>query len=450
VGNDGSAYVRSVTSQQLEATEGTYTEGEAVNYNVLKTSAATANVTFSSNIPDSLLPELKHITIHSAIGATLSLNVHGALRMPTVISDAGLPQQGALTLLTHIGRIVVDGASVSCFDDTQAQIFESAGFIVANVTSVTFDGTDGGERRRLLDGIVALYGIFNAVADLSTWYNAQSYANQPPPKLPQNFIMYSRRYAPCIAFPTQTGAAVPYTGVYTGGTLPSDPGTDFCALLNVPSSLISTTYKDGAVLDRFIEVEYSIFRLGKEHLRVEYVHPLHPNVTYVEVLDTTDPARPVSFHYNVDTATKGMRIDGSSTEVEVPVFVGPVYYYNTSSVTEQNLVDQALSSPFDYLGTTTLQGEEVRVWALHLNDNKLHAMWYDSVSTQTVRRISYGDFGMMDVTAVIPIVDAEVSAMSYLFNDPAQGVTVIKNGTMDYFPKNVGINPYEPFVDRYR
>jgi hypothetical protein len=117
VGSDGTARVRSVTSQQLEAYEGSTTDPDATDYNVLKTSAATANVTFSSNIPDSLLTELKHITVHSVTGATLSLTVHGVLRMPPQPSSMGL-YPGALTIITHIGRIVVDGTIVSFYDDT--------------------------------------------------------------------------------------------------------------------------------------------------------------------------------------------------------------------------------------------------------------------------------------------------------------------------------------------
>jgi hypothetical protein len=310
---------------------------------------------------------------------------------------------------------------------------------------------ENGRRRRLLDGVAALFGIFNAVADLAKWYDPVKYENQPPPKLPENFIMYTRRYAPCVANPVPSGDIVPYDGVYSGGSLPLGPGIDYCALLNVSDSLVSTTYfNNGTVLDRFIETEYTIYRVGSEYMRVEYVHPLYPNFTYVEVLDTSDSNYPISFHYQVDSRTKGMSIVTTDVDVEVPVFEGPVYYYNTTGITEENLVEQALSSPFDFLGTTTFEGEEVRVWAMHLCNNSVHATWYDTVATQQVRRISYGSFGMMDVMGMIPLNETDLMGLSYLFQDPMEAGTTIVNGTNSYLPAKVGINPYDPFVLEFR
>lgn len=113
VGADGSAYVREVTSQGYETIEGS-SSGEDAQYNVMKTSAAQANITFSSYIPDEVLMEMKTISIRSAAGAHLSLQVHGVLRMPA----EGYATIGAVTLLTHIGRIVIDGTAVSFYDDT--------------------------------------------------------------------------------------------------------------------------------------------------------------------------------------------------------------------------------------------------------------------------------------------------------------------------------------------
>ena len=129
---------------------------------------------------------------------------------------------------------------------------------------------------------------------------------------------------------------------------------------------------------------------------------------------------------------------------------GPIYYYNSSHVTEQNLVEQTLSSPFDYLGTTSYQGSDVRIWALHLLNNTLHAFWYDSVDTQEVQRIDYGDFGMLDVVGLTTVDDTEAASMSYLFTRPITGVTTIVTGASENPPYRVGINPYEPFVDDYR
>ena len=132
------------------------------------------------------------------------------------------------------------------------------------------------------------------------------------------------------------------------------------------------------------------------------------------------------------------------------MFAGPIYYYNASYVAAQNLVDQALSSPFDYLGTTEYEGKEVRIWAMHLMDNTVHAYWYDSVDTQQVQRIDYGDFGMLDVVGLTSINDTDAAAMSFLFAQPIVNLTEVVTGATDYLPFQVGISPYEPFVADYR
>ncbi len=120
VGDDGSAYVRHVTSQNYENMEGT-SGGEDPQYNVMKTSAAQANITFSSYIPDEVLMELKTISIRSAAGAHLGLQVQGVLRMPA----QGYETIGAVTIITHIGRIVIDGTAVSFYDDTDVRLHTS-------------------------------------------------------------------------------------------------------------------------------------------------------------------------------------------------------------------------------------------------------------------------------------------------------------------------------------
>ncbi len=188
--------------------------------------------------------------------------------------------------------------------------------------------------RRLLDGIQALFGIFNAVASLKDWKNTNlTYANIAPPKLPANFVMHSRRFAPCIAHPNEDGTVVDYRD-YLGGTLPSESGVDYCDLLGIDDEFLAITYDNTTVMQRFIETEYVIHRFGSAYLRVEYVHPLHPNVTFVEVLDNSDPENPVQFHYNVDTETKGFVTTVISSELEIVEFKGkqkPAVYITTSS-----------------------------------------------------------------------------------------------------------------------
>lgn len=116
----------------------------------------------------------------------------------------------------------------------------------------------------------------------------------------------------------------------------------------------------------------------------------------------------------------------------------------------QNLVDQALSAPFDFLGMTMHHNKEVRIWAMHLMNNTVHAYWYDSVDTQQVQRIDYGNFGMLDVVGMTPINDTDAAAMSFLFTQPIANLTEIVTGASDYLPHQVGINPYDPFITEYR
>ena len=116
----------------------------------------------------------------------------------------------------------------------------------------------------------------------------------------------------------------------------------------------------------------------------------------------------------------------------------------------QSLVEQTLSSPFEYLGTTSYQGVDVRIWALHLVNNTVHAFWYDSVDTQQVQRIDYGDFGMLDVVGLTPINDSDASTMSYLFTQPIANFTTIVAGAAETLPYRVGVNPYDPYISDFR
>lgn len=74
-------------------------------------------------------------------------------------------------------------------------------------------------------------------------------------------------------------------------------------------------------------------------------------------------------------------------------------------------------------GNTTLGGEDVRIWALHLNNGTFHAYWYDTVADRTVRRIAFGDFGVLDVVSIAPLEGGE-DENAHLFMAPVPGVTV--------------------------
>ncbi|KAJ1438556.1 hypothetical protein B484DRAFT_392228, partial [Ochromonadaceae sp. CCMP2298] len=220
IASDGSARIRTVTSETYQATD----SGEP-DFSVMKTSPASANVTFSSAMPDSLLLELKTISVSSDSGASLHLSVLGFLRMP---ETSQVPS--SVTFITHIGRILIEGTDVSYFDDSQAEIFLAAGFSVTNADGSQSTGRRLGARR--LSGVRSLFAIFNAVAGLSEWYEgSQAYSNGiKPPRLPDNFVMYASRLSPCVPFPHVNGTIVPYHN-FTGA-LPNLRGVDYCDILN--------------------------------------------------------------------------------------------------------------------------------------------------------------------------------------------------------------------------
>ncbi|KAJ1384018.1 hypothetical protein B484DRAFT_19368, partial [Ochromonadaceae sp. CCMP2298] len=184
---------------------------------------------------------------------------------------------------------------VSYFDDSQAEIFLAAGFIVTNA-----DGSQSPGRRlsgaRRLSGVRSLFAIFNAVAALSEWYEGSAaYSNNiKPPRLPDNFVMYASRLSPCVPFPHVNGTIVPYHD-FTGA-LPNLRGVDYCDILNVTNEFLTYAHDDELnTTVRYIEMLHTIYRVGEQYLRVEYRHPLVPNYTYVEVLDNSIAEDPVQF-----------------------------------------------------------------------------------------------------------------------------------------------------------
>jgi hypothetical protein len=323
--------------------------------NTVQTALATLNVPLSSQLPDEAFLELKTIGITSATGATMHLSVLGFLRMPGA--------HGTVTIITHIGRIVLSGSSLSYFDDSQAALFEAAGF------------TTSGTSRRLLQ-VRALFGIFNAVAAVSSYGISGAPPSVLPPTLPDAFVMFARRLTPCVPLTALDGSPPPvFNGTYTGGELPRN-GEDLCDVLRIPDSqLLFTYHDDGTVDQRFLSMSYTMTRLGSERLRVEYQHPLVPGQMLVEVLDASDASSVAQFSYQVSSSDKGIGLAGRAA-APVPALLGPIAFYNTTTVTHSDLLTEALGSPFDYLGNTQLGGEEVRIWAMHLNNDTFVAYWY--------------------------------------------------------------------------
>lgn len=172
----------------------------------------------------------------------------------------------------------------------------------------------------------------------------------------------------------------------------------------------------------------------------------------VEVLDASE-ATPLQFSYMVAEDDRGVGIALHGSE-QVPVLAGPLYFFTNVNVTSSDLVTDALGAPMDYLGNTTLGGEDVRIWALHLLNNSFQAFWYDTFD-QEVKRIELGTFGCLDVDYVVPL-DGDADSNSVLFLAPEPGITVFADGpnatnstaARPTFQR-VTLDPWGPYVEAF-
>jgi len=176
-----------------------------------------------------------------------------------------------------------------------------------------------------------------------------------------------------------------------------------------------------------------MYRAGSTRLRMEYMHPLAPNQTLVEVLDASDPDAPIQFQYQAEGARRGIghmspadarRLFNLTIDAPLAAPVGPFFYYKEVNVTQQDLVSEALSSPMTYLGNTTIGGEQVRIWSIHVNNGTLHMYWYDTVEGHFPRRIAIPGFGDLDVLRLGELPTDE-AALDHLFSPPIPGFTVV-------------------------
>lgn len=409
---------------------------------VLQTSSATQSLPLSSGLPDTAFYELQHVGITSATGATMHLTVLGFIRTP---SPSG--QASVVTLITHIGRVILSGSELSYVDDTQAELFYNAGFPTSSSGS-----------RRLLQ-VQTLFGLFNAVSSLS---NTTTYA-VPSPSLPDSFVMFARRRTPCIPHPVNgTDQPGPVPANFTGGAIPIVPGLDVCALLNINTSLLVVA----ADSTRYVWMTYTLYRHSATQLRVEYTHPFVPGTMLVEVLDNSNSSDPVQFSYQVNSADRGLGLVTSDTVAavlsmnvsgdDIPMLVGPVSHFTQVNVTQTDLVGQMLGASMDYMGDTTIAGEPVRIWAVHLNNDTFTAFWYDSVADEQARRIAFGDFGELDVLRLVPL-PGDAPSNSYLYNPPTEGITVMLDAqenmaTTDAvtLPTKLSLDPFAPYAAAFK
>lgn len=302
VGEDGLMRARSA---DVVTKAGAATKVNSSN-SVLGVGVATVSAAISSDLGDDAFFQLKFIAVESFTGATMHLSVLGFVRHASTTPGF----RGAMEIVTHVGRIVLTGTAISYVDDMQAALFAAHGFIQSTAAGATTTTS----RRQLQ--IRTLYGLFNAIVDARDLVPAAFESNTValPPTLPDNFIMFARRRSPCIPHSVLDNKTAVVTPKYTGnGSLPTGPGVDVCTALSIPESELVMT-PDGT---RFVSMTVTIYRFGSSYLRTEYTHPLLPNQSFVEVLDTSDPENPAQFEFQVEGAARGISI--VDAEVASPI-----------------------------------------------------------------------------------------------------------------------------------
>ncbi len=422
----------------------------------------------SSDLSDDAFYHLTSIRLTSDTGATMRLMVLGFVR-----EAATAPcERGAMQIITHIGRVIVRGSALHYVDDVQAALFAAHGFTSADAAAPP---ARGGTARRLQ--VRELFGLFNAIvanARLVPLGGVCTPAERArlPPTLPSHFVMFARRRAPCVPIPANDSTPVSAQPAYSGtGPLPAGPGVDVCAALRIPASQLLVTPSG----ERFVVMTVTTYRAGDARLRTEYTHPLAPNQTLVEVLDASDADAPIQFQYQAQGATRGIgmmspadakRLLNLTVSAPIPAPVGPFFFYKEVNVTKADLVAEALGSPMDYLGNTTIAGEPVSIWAVHLHNNSFHAYWYSAISDRFPRRISFAGFGDLDVLRLNEL-PTEPQATAHLFQTPLRGFTYVqyddspdtvarRNASFlageeapAALPARVTLNPLQPFLDTF-
>ena len=136
----------------------------------------------SSTMPDKYFKQLEFFEISNDFGSSLAVRVHAVVRVPRRDSHCG----SVLILVTHLGRITLDGEDMG-FDDDVGAVFAEAGFGISN--------NDNGPsyRRRLAEG-AAVVGLFNFVAGQEEEWSCP---NVPAPDMPADYTMTMITWKPC-------------------------------------------------------------------------------------------------------------------------------------------------------------------------------------------------------------------------------------------------------------
>jgi hypothetical protein len=166
--------VANATAESLSASSSVNRGGGLVT---VTAEAAKYEMKLESCMPNSFWSELKTFVIKQT-AVYMELDVHGFVRMPRANSLYGT----AIILITTIGRITVDGETLSFTDDVGA-IFAEAGFNMD-------------KKGRRLMGLLDIVGFFNAIP-------AEKYAcyvpseDGPKPTFPGSFMAKVTNYQVC-------------------------------------------------------------------------------------------------------------------------------------------------------------------------------------------------------------------------------------------------------------
>lgn len=425
----------------------------------------------TSEYPDEAFTELVAIEILSNKGKLAHLNVLGFMRE----ADSSVKCPGCslpdITLWTHVGRVTLRGDALYYHDDVQFaggyRFFADNGFLDGD--SAFGDRFPKGRQLQHSNGarrlqIRALYALFNAVVELSKlgaiYINGTAF---DPPYLPENFRMVAVRRTPCVPLPWNGTGSPPESPPFNVSVgLLQYRGYDVCKALGVPENdLINGTGPKGDQVF-YLPMTITTIRFGKQYLRVEYEHPMYPNSAYIQVLDVTNIESPVQFEYQVDGPGRGYATVNGKIANEAWASVGKnwlvpdtgvalminsdVAYFNELNYSRSELESDAVqANAFEYYGNTTLEGERVRIWAFDILGGLTKATWYDTWDApHTVRRLSFGPWGDLDVFSVTELPEDFNITNRHLFDRPYEGIanyidspnyatgfTTLKNSTED-------------------
>ena len=409
--------------------------------NTIKTAAASTPAPLSSCLPTSYFDELQKFHVKSGL-AEVSLQVLGFVRMPRGDSLYGT----VVMLVTHLGRVVIDGETLSYIDDI-GNVFADAGFAV------------DGENRRLLD-VLELVGLYNNVPE-EAWDCYDPATDGPTPVFPDTFVATGHKLEPCV-----------------GSDL-----VDHCAAATEAWQTAALTVVDG---ERYAQAHGRVIvGAAQGFLREEWTLPSRaPDFTRVTMRDnahkwtwmsSNDPAAALAA--SDEFADHVTALSAGNTPDHGVARDAGFYCKRTAFQASATSLKDLLNEPYNaaYMGAVTIGGVSARHWILnpkgedhndivmHLYDSRARAagttydylpLRYELYSIARNMLIERQDFDTFAVgaaaTAVMDVTKPAAShlpGLCYWYGTNGVGPTDAQGtGVVRGMPDGDGVVPIEQFL----